>query len=100
MIVSDALRGAALGSVAIAYAADVLTFVQIAVVAFAEGTLFVLFMMAERTALPHVVAPEQLPAALAQNEARTRGATLAGNPLGGILFGVSHAAPFAADAAS
>jgi hypothetical protein len=54
----------------------VLTFVQIAVVAFAEGTLF---LLAERTALPHVVAPEQLPAALAQNEALTRGATLAGN---------------------
>lgn len=80
MIVSDALRGAALGSIAVAYAAGVLTFVQVAVVAFAEGTLFVLFLLAERTALPHVVAPEQLPAALAQNEARTRGATLAGNP--------------------
>jgi len=100
MIVSDALRGAALGSIAIAYAADVLTVAQIAVVAFAEGTLFVLFTLAERTALPHVVAPEQLPAALAQNEARTRGATLAGNPLGGILFGLGHAVPFAADAAS
>ncbi len=100
MIVSDALRGVALGSIAVAYAAGVLTFAQIVAVAFAEGTLFVLFMLAERTALPHVVAPEQLPAALAQNEARTRGATLAGNPLGGILFGLGHAVPFAADAAS
>jgi len=78
----------------------VLTVVQIAGVAFVEGTLFVLFTLAERTALPHVVAPEQLPAALAQNEARTRGATLAGTPIGGVLFGLGHAVPFAADAVS
>jgi MFS family permease len=100
MIVSDALRGVALGSIAVAYAAGVLTVVQIAGVAFVEGTLFVLFTLAERTALPHVVAPEQLPAALAQNEARTRGATLAGTPIGGVLFGLGHAVPFAADAVS
>ena len=100
MIVCDALRAVALGSIAVAYAAGVLTIVQVAVVAFAEGTLFVLFTLAERTALPQVVEPEQLPAALAQNEARTRGATLAGNPLGGILFGLGHAVPFAADAVS
>jgi MFS family permease len=100
MIVSDALRGVALGSIAVAFAAGVLTVVQIAGVAFVEGTLFVLFTLAERTALPHVVAPEQLAAALAQNEARTRGATLAGTPIGGVLFGLGHAVPFAADAVS
>jgi predicted MFS family arabinose efflux permease len=100
MIVSDVARGVALGSIAVAYVAGVLTVAQIAVVAFAEGTLFVLFTLAERTALPHVVAPEQLQTALAQNEARTRGATLAGTPLGGILFGLGHAVPFAVDAAS
>ena len=80
--------------------AGVLTVAQIAGVAFAEGTLFVLFTLAERTALPNIVEPDQLPSALAQNEARTRGATLAGNPLGGILFGLGQAVPFLVDAVS
>jgi len=100
MIVCDALRAVALGSVAVAWAASVLTVAQIAAVAFAEGTLFVLFTIAERTALPNIVESDQLPAALAQNEARTRGATLAGSPLGGILFGLGQAVPFLVDAVS
>jgi predicted MFS family arabinose efflux permease len=100
MIIADALRGVALGSIAVAAIAGVLTVPHIALVAFVEGSFFVLFTTAERSALPRVVATEQLPAALAQNEARTRGATLAGNPLGGALFGVAQALPFAADTVS
>jgi predicted MFS family arabinose efflux permease len=42
----------------------------------------------------------QLEPALAQNEARVRGAGLLGQPLGGALFGLGRAVPFAADAAS
>jgi MFS family permease len=100
MIAADAIRGVALGSIAVAAVAGVLTVAQIALVAFVEGSLFVLFTTAERSALPHVVSADQLPAALAQNEARTRGATLAGSPLGGALFGLGQALPFAADAVS
>ena len=48
---------------------------QIAVVAFVEGSLFILFTTAERSALPGVVATEQRPTAMAENEARTRDAT-------------------------
>jgi MFS family permease len=100
MLVADAARGVALGSVAVAYAAGALTVAQIVVVAFVEGTMFVLFTVAEGAALPHVVAPEQLPAALANNEARTRGATLVGQSLGGVLFGLGAAVPFLLDALS
>jgi predicted MFS family arabinose efflux permease len=100
MIAADAVRAVALGSVAVAAVAGVLTVVQIALVAFVEGSFFVLFTTAERSALPHVVSADQLPAALAQNEARTRGASLVGNPLGGALFGLGQAVPFAADAVS
>jgi predicted MFS family arabinose efflux permease len=42
----------------------------------------------------------QLEPALAQNEARVRGAGLLGQPLGGFLFGLGRAVPFAADAVS
>jgi predicted MFS family arabinose efflux permease len=100
MIVADVVRGLALGSIAVAAVAGALTVAHIALVAFVEGSFFILFTTAERSALPHVVSADQLPAALAQNEARTRGATLAGNPLGGVLFGLGQAVPFAADAVS
>jgi hypothetical protein len=100
MIVADVVRGLALGSIAVAAVAGALTVAHIALVAFAEGSFFILFTTAGRSALPHVVSADQLPAALAQNEARTRGATLAGNPLGGLLFGLGQAVPFAADAVS
>ncbi len=100
MIAADVVRGLALASVAVASAAGVLTVAQIAVVAFVEGTMFVLFTVAEGAALPHVVAPDQLATALAHNEARTRGASLAGQSLGGVLFGLGQAVPFVADAIS
>lgn len=41
--------------------------------AFVEGTLGVLFQLAERAAVPAVVPPEQIGAAMTGNEARTRG---------------------------
>lgn len=100
MLVADAARALALGSIALALALDRLTLVQITVVAFLEGSLFVFFQLSESAALPHVVPREQLPTALAQNQARELGADLAGQPLGGVLFGISHLVPFAADAAS
>jgi hypothetical protein len=60
----------------------------------------VFFQLAEGAALPHVVARAQLPAALARNQARDQGAQLAGQPLGGLLFGISHLLPFLVDAIS
>jgi predicted MFS family arabinose efflux permease len=69
-------------------------------VAFVEGTLFVFFLLAETAALPYVVPKSQLSTAIAQNQARDQGADLAGQPLGGFLFGLGHAVPFAVDAVS
>jgi MFS family permease len=100
MLVSDGGRALALGSIAVALALDRLTLGQIALVAFAEGALFVFFQLAEMAALPHVVPRPQLATALAQNQARDQGADLAGQPLGGLLFGISQLLPFAFDAAT
>jgi MFS family permease len=66
--------------------------------AFAEGALGVLHQLAERAAVPAVVPAGQLPAALTGNEARTRGAAIAGQPLGSALVGVGTALPYAAAA--
>ena len=101
MVVCELGRAVALGSVAAValiggiHAVDVW---QLALVAFVEGALFVLFDLAEGSALPHIVAPEQVPTAVAFNQARIQGADLVGQPLGGALFAASPALPFVVDA--
>jgi MFS family permease len=100
MIRCDIVRGLALASVAVTVVLGISTLPQIAAVAFVEGSMFVLFTAAERSAIANVVEPEQLTAALSVNEARTRAAGLAGAPLGGVLFGLGRALPFVVDAVS
>lgn len=100
MIWSDLIRAATLLSIGLALWAGSLTFWHVTLVAFLDGAFFVIFNLAENAAIPKVVPPEQLPTALAQNEARTRGSALAGGPLGGVLFGIGRAWPFVADAVS
>lgn len=97
MLVCDIGRLVAVATVPVALLLDGLTVVQVAVVAFAETTFLVFFHLAEGAALPRIVPTAQLPAALAQNEAKTRGAVLAGRPLGGALFGLNQALPFLFD---
>jgi MFS family permease len=100
MLVADAARALALGSLAVALAAHASTFAQIVVVAFVEGTGFVFFNLSETAALPQIVPKEQLSTAVAQNQARIQGADLVGQPLGGAMFGLARLLPFAADAVS
>jgi MFS family permease len=100
MVVADSARAAALGSLALALALASPAFAQILAVALVEGVGFVFFGVAEGSALPQVVADRHLDAALARNSARAHTAALAGTPLGGILFGLGRAVPFAFDAVS
>lgn len=101
MVLCELGRSVALASVALTAViggVHAVSVAQLAVVAFVEGSLFVLFDLAEGAALPHLVPAGQLPTAVAWNQARTQGADLAGQPLGGLLFTVSPALPFAVDA--
>ncbi len=100
MIACDAVRLAAVGSIAVAGWAAHITYVQVLVAGFLEGTATVFFSLAQRAALPMLVQPSQRSVAISQNEARQNAAQLAGPALGGALFGLSQAAPFAADALS
>jgi MFS family permease len=100
MIGCDAIRLLAVGSIAVAGWAAHITYVQVLVAGFAEGTASVFFGVAQRAALPMLVHPSQRSVAVGQNEARQNAAQLAGPALGGALFGLSRAAPFAADALS
>ncbi|HZB24379.1 MAG TPA: MFS transporter [Gaiellaceae bacterium] len=100
LLVSDGVRALAFATLVAALALDRLHFAHILVVAFVEGAFFVFFRLAESAALPQVVPKEQLPTAVAQNQARDQGAELAGAPLGGFLFGVDRALPFLFDTIS
>ncbi len=100
MLVADAGRALAIGSVALWLALGRPPLAWLAIASAIEGTLFVFFQLSESAALPAVVPKEQLPQAIAQNQARVQGASLLGSPLAGALFGLSRLLPFAADAAS
>lgn len=100
MIICGVGSALALGSVPLAYAFDALTIGQIVVVSFAEGALALVYGLAETSALPHVVAQEQLPTAVAQQQAQYAVGALLGPPLGGALYGLGRMLPFAVDAAS
>ena len=101
MLLCEFGRAVALGSVAVTAAVggiDAVTVAQLAAVAFVEGCLFVLFDLAEGAALPRLVHADQVPTAVAYHQGRVQGADLVGQPLGGALFAVAPALPFAIDA--
>jgi MFS family permease len=100
LLVADGARAVAFASLVAALAADRVAFAHILAVAFVEGAFFVFFRLAESAALPQVVPKEQLPTAVAQNQARDQGAELVGAPLGGLLFGLNRLLPFLFDAVS
>lgn len=100
MIVSDIVRAAAVTSIVVAVSLHRLTFAQIAIVAFVEGSMYVFFNVAEIGALRAVVPSRQLPAAAAAEQARYSTVTIVAPPLGGSLFGIGRAFPFLADAIS
>jgi MFS family permease len=75
-----------------------ITLTHLLLVATVTGAGAGVFMPAETSAVRSVVSDEQLAAALSQNQARQHVAGLVGGPLGGALFSVARALPFAADA--
>src|SRR5581483_10876908 len=100
MIACDVLRALALGSIPLALWLGRLTMAQLYIVSFLLGTGFIFFFLARVSALPRVVAREQLPSAVARQEAADSVVTLVGPPLGGFVFGLGRALPFLADAIS
>jgi MFS family permease len=100
MVATSAIGAMALSSIPAALAFGHVAFEQVVAVAFVQGTVTAIFNLTEQGALPLVVHPSQVPEALARNEARREGATLAGPPLGGLLFGLGRTLPFVADAVS
>jgi MFS family permease len=100
MIWSDIVRVVALASLGASVALGRVTFVQILIVAFVEGTMFVIFNIAEIGAVRSVVPARQLQRAFATEQARMSSVYLTGPPLGGFLFGIARSLPFLVDAIS
>ena len=100
MIVSDLIRIVAVLTLVVALAVGHTSVVQIAIVAFVEGSMFVFFNIAELGALRSVVPSRQLPAAAAAEQARYSTVTLVAPPLGGSLFGLGRVLPFVGDVVS
>lgn len=100
MITSSLIGALALASVPAALALGDLPFGQIMIVAFLAGVRQVVYSVAEQGALPLVVSPSQVSEAIARNQARLEAATLAGPPLGGVLFGAARMLPFGFDSIS
>ena len=100
LIACDIVRFAAFASLAVALAAGFLSFALIILVEFIDDVGYVLFMVAERSALPSVVDDHQLSPALARNQARDYAAFLAGQPVGALLFAAGRSVPFVANAIS
>lgn len=100
MTASVLVRAVGYGSLAAASATGAITLGQLYAVAAIVGLAGPFFSAAETAAIRAVVPPEQLPSAYSQNQVRSMTAELSGAPVGGALYAVSHALPFAADAVS
>jgi MFS family permease len=100
LMTCDAIRlltFAGLAAVVATGHADLLVIVAAAVIDAICGTMF---QTTEHAALRSIVDRSRLPDAVARNEARTYGTSLAGPPLGGLLFGLAPSLPFIGNAVS
>jgi fucose permease len=100
MVAADAVRALAVAALAVALAGGRPPFAAVLAVAFVEGAGATFFAPAAAGALRSVVATEELAAAAGAQQTRRAVVSLAGSPLGGVLFALGRAVPFAADAVS
>jgi MFS family permease len=100
MLTAAAAGSVLYGSLALAGLLGMLTVPHLAVVALLTGVTAGVYRPAGMAAVRRVVAPEDLPTAYSQVQARQHVASLLGGPLGGLLYAVRAWAPFAVDALS
>lgn len=100
MIACDAVRMLGAASIVAALWLSRPPYVQVVLVAFVDGALFITAEICQRGALAQVVDHDQLQDAVAQQEARYFSGAIVGPPLGGALFAAAKALPFVADAVS
>jgi MFS family permease len=100
MLICDAGRMLVTLTIPVAFWFHALTMPQIYLVVAIAGALGTLFSVVNSAALPNVVAPDQLPAALSQSQAAYSGVRTFGSLLGGTLYGIGAIFPFLVNAVS
>jgi hypothetical protein len=98
MLVCDAVRLVAYLGLGVAVLRGHATIALVVLVVVIGSSANAFFGTAEHSSLRTLVRAGQLPDAVARNEARSYATSLAGPPLGGLLFGLGRALPFFADA--
>lgn len=98
LIACDVGRLVAVGTIPAGMLLYGLNLWHLSAVAFVEGTLTVVYRIAERAALPSVVPEEHLTTAISHNEAREQAAGLLGQGGAGLLAGLAQWVPFLATA--
>ncbi|MEU8709889.1 MFS transporter [Streptomyces sp. NPDC048565] len=88
------VRMIAVATVAATLLGDTVWVWHIAIVAFIQSSMTVFYQLSERAMVRGVVPPKQLGAAMATNEARSRGVNFVGHPVSGAMFGLSAWMPF------
>ncbi|WBQ08266.1 MFS transporter [Kribbella sp. CA-293567] len=94
MICSDLTGLTAIASVLAALLIWQLTLPHLLIAAFLAGSASVCYQLSERAAVRAVVDPSHLSAALSQNEARSKGAGLLGQPISTVLLSFASWMPF------
>ncbi|HEY3541134.1 MAG TPA: MFS transporter [Gaiellaceae bacterium] len=100
MIGCDAVRAAAMATLAALVFEHAIAFWAIALLAFVDSAFGTLFNIAQTAALRSVVPAAQLPDAAGVVEGRRAAVRLGAPPLGGALFSVARGVPFLVDAVS
>jgi predicted MFS family arabinose efflux permease len=98
MLACDAVRLAAFAALGVLALRGEATLPMVVLVTVVAGAGQACFGTAEHSALRNIVRPAQLPAAVARNEARTYATSLAGPPIGGLLFQLARGLPFLGNA--
>ncbi|WP_440063704.1 MFS transporter [Streptosporangium sp. OZ121] len=99
MLLTETLRGLTVLSVFLALVLGHPSLPHLLVAAFLEGTLWVVYSLAETALISSLVPRNQASIVMARSETISHIAVLAGRPLGGWLFGLMHAMSFAVNAA-
>ena len=93
LIACDSVRLTVFAVLTAAVITDRASLLLICVVAVLDAAAGAVFSTAEDASLRSIVPIDQLPDAVARNEARSYSTALAGPPLGGFLFGLGHVVP-------
>ncbi len=100
LVLSSLIQMVAVGSVVPAVLGHHVVLIHLMAVGLLVGSAAAFHQGASRGAIPRLVAPQQLRTAMAVTQARGQAAALLGSPIGGALFSLARALPFAADCLS